>query len=709
MSYRLYIAEKHKLANKIISFLGASKKKNGYSVGDGWIVTHARGHLYQLLMPEEYDEKYANWSNISNLPIIPETWRVKPSPDKVGMIKTIQKLIDGCDSIVHVGDPDKEGQYLVDVIIRMAGYNGPVYRWWPTDISETGIATSFSQIKPNSEFRGISLAAEYRGRADWLIGINFTRLFTHAARSSGYRDLISLGRVQSPTLSLVVNRCREIKSFKSVKHFSVNAELVSNDIPYDAVWVIPENLKNPEGYMTDIHSAQKVVSSITGKTGIVTTVNLEIKETSPHPLFNQTDLQVHCDKKKRFPIKQTLKISQELYDQGFLTYPRTADREVLVGDLPKFYRSIEKFKKINVFSALAKECIPDFIPKCAKKTKTAPHDGLTPTDSVPDLDKLSEDERFLYIAVVERFLCQFLPKHKLERTEIITDVAGHVFKTISNKVLRLGWKMVGTDEGDEDEHALHPTIEGLKQSLPAVCKKQEIANKSTSAPGYFTEATLAKAMENIHKYVTDPAVKKMLRETDGIGTEATKVTIVERIIKVKYVNKNKKGHLIATKVGNAVYDAFPEPFKEPSMTAFWEAVFKKMEEGLADHNLFYKEQLSWLSSQIEVYKKNLPVMDITVESKYKCPKCARDLRRIKSRSGYFWSCAGYPDDCKQSYSEVKGKPLFPIDGDGVLCDKCKDGKMRTRSSKKNDKGRVTIFLGCSNFPKCRNAVFPEKK
>tara|TARA_R110002072_G_scaffold301723_1_gene482178 strand:+ start:51157 stop:53325 length:2169 start_codon:yes stop_codon:yes gene_type:complete len=718
----LYIAEKPSLARILAEHLSAGQRidtKQGYIQGKNWIMTWCIGHLYELYSAEEYDAAWGSPWKVSALPIIPTSFKYRPVEKTKQQLNVVHSLCSKATRIFNAGDPDRCGQEICDLVIKHSTFKGPVFRVWPDDLSPSGLKKVFSKIKPNSEYRSLSLSAQCRSHADWLVGINFTRFYTCIAQEKGFQGTLSLGRVQTVAFSIIYNRCIEIENFSPLTHFGLDVILECSNGEYSGEWVIPEGLKNEQGYFIDKRKTEQVESIVKSGQGIVKEVLIENKSEVAPLLFSLSMLQTFSSKKWGYSAKQVLNACQYLYEElKSLTYPRTDCSYLSEGD---FKDALEISAVIGSSTSIDINNLPlNFTskPRCYNDSKTTAHTGIIPTLCPPDFkkfDSLSSKEKQasligdrsvlenIYNTVALRFLAQFMPKHDVQSTKIITGINGYEFKTTSKVITALGWKLLLHDESTK-EH---------KHSLPVITKGESIkimgstvSEKKTKPPEYFTEGTLIAALSNISNYVDDQKIRQKLRETDGIGTEATRADIIERIKKVGYVRVDGK-KLIVTPLGRDVYPFFPIYFKTPAMTAIWESALQGIAEARLDHNAFERNIISWTETQIKKLKNSPPDIKVNIDDKYQCKNCSSTLIRKKGKYGNFWACINR--DCGQSYNDFKLSPLYPLEGDGNDCSECKTnnrmGIMKTRVMKENrDKGQpAKVFLGCDQYPECKHA------
>jgi len=715
----LYIAEKPSLARTLAEHLAGGQKvetKKGFISGQDWVMTWCIGHLYQLYDADEYSDDWGSPWRVAALPIIPPKFKYRPVEKTVNQLKIVNSLLLKASRVFNCGDPDRVGNYLVDLVIEHSSYNSPVFRVWADDLSPSGLKKVFANIRPNSEYLPLSLSARCRAHADWLVGINFTRFYTCIAQEKGFQGTLSLGRVQTVAFSLVYNRCLEIENFIPLHHFGLKASISVANGTFTAEWLPPDELTNEQGYCLDRRQVERVYSMTKSREGTVRNIEIKnISESAPLP-FSLSNLQIYCSRKWGYSAKQVLNASQYLYeDLKALTYPRTDCSYLSEGD----------FKDAALISNVSSTTIgidlqyysPNFniTPRCYNDAKTTAHTGIIPTSCPPNFNKfesLSSKEKKIkgiselvileniYTSVTTRFIAQFLPKHVYQATTLITVINNHKFGSTGKIVKTVGWKILLADYSKINTDTILPIT---REGEPVCVMNQKINNKKTDSPEYFTEGTLIAALSNISKYVDDPEIRKKLRETDGIGTEATRADIIERIKSVGYIRPDGKKLLITT-LGRDVFPFFPAFFKTAAMTAIWESALQGIAEARLDHTSFEHNIVNWTKTQINRLKETPPEINVNIDDKYRCRACESPLIRRKGKYGHYWRCT--KRECSESYNEFKRAPLYPLKGDGDSCPKCQScgrtGIMKTRVMKeKREKGLpAKIFLGCNQFPKC---------
>ena len=607
----LYIAEKPSLGKGIAQYLpGPHKSGNGHIVcGGGNIVTWARGHIFEQADPELYtpddvplnSEGKKRW-RLQELPIFPEQWIKLPKADARAQIKVIPDLLKQADTVVNAGDPDREGQLLVDEILEEMGWKGPTKRIWLAALDEQSVRKALASLKDNSDYRNLSAAAEARSRADWLVGMNLTRAFTLVNTGSG---VLSIGRVQTPTLALIVRRDEAIEQFKAKDFFVPRIQTAKGPTSFWSAWVPVEGAPglDEENRLTNKSVADTLAAAAKGA-GKAIVENFQSKEQKQSaPLgFSLAELQKACSAKFGMSAQQVLDCAQALYEEHkAASYPRTDCR----------YLPEEQFAESGrVLSALAKH--PAYGPLVAKADiklksgiwdtgKVTAHHAIIPTGEVEGT--LGEARQKVYDLIVRSYLAQFYPPYVYRATKMVLVCVTQRWQANGKVPVSAGWKAVyalsTSEDGDEDDQQGLPVV--LKgDELPVVAS--DVQAKQTKPPKRFTDGTLIEAMSSIHKYVEDPEAKKKLKETSGLGTEATRASIIEKLLERGFIERRSKA-LQSTSVGRALVNGLPKVLTDPVTTAQWEDVLSAIADGRVRSDVFEQKQQSFVEVLIQVALK----------------------------------------------------------------------------------------------------------
>ena len=613
---RLFIAEKPSVAKAIVAELGCVTRGDGFiTCKDGSVVTWCFGHLLEQAEPDAYlpddvprTKKGSKVWRFEDLPIYPKNWKLLPKNDKgvKKQLATIGKLLKKASLVVHAGDPDHEGQLLVDEVLEHFRYTGRVQRFWVSAQDSASIRKGLTNLRDNETFDGMRLAALGRSRADWLLGMNLSRAYTLARQAQGKKELIAVGRVQTSTLALVAKRDVAIRDFKPVPYFVIKARLGGGK-PFTAVW-------EPEESQAGIDEQKRLVDrciaaalqqrlKAVGQATVVRCSRTPKKIAQPKA-FSLADIQLGASNQFGFSAEKTLNLCQSLYETHKATsYPRTD-----CSFLPESQYADAK----NVLAAIAKTMPPlaGLVAKCDcsiqsptwNDKKITAHHGIIPTQQAADGSKFSDDERKIYRLIAERYLSNFLPAHEYLACSIELRIATERFSAKGRLVTKPGWKVVTSaadeDKADDEGQALPELKSGLQLPVSGIDCEEE----RTKPPAAFTEGTLIRAMENIHQAVNDPQSKKFLKEGDGIGTPATRAAIIAELKRKKYLEvKGKK--IVATELGLHLLQVVPDVMKNPVLTALFERILREVEAGNVPLDVFIEKQKQLVINELRRLRK----------------------------------------------------------------------------------------------------------
>lgn len=645
---RLFLCEKPSQGKDIARVVGANQRGTGYLSGPGVCVTWCIGHLLETCPPEAYNSQFKSWA-LEHLPIIPAAWKVEVKPKTATQFKVVKKLLGQATELVIATDADREGELIAREVMEYCGYRGPVQRLWLSALNPESIRKALALLKPGQETFFLYHAALARSRADWLIGMNLTRLFTLIARRCGHDQVMSVGRVQTPTLYLTVVRERAITAFVKKPYWEIDVRLLASDAAFLAKWQPPANAVDAEGRCIDRTHADQALRQLNHGQATVTAIDVErVSERPPLP-FDMAALQEQCDRQFGLGVEETLNIAQSLYETHKAThYPRTE-----CGYLPESMLS----EVPTVFSALAKTD-PSIIPLLKAldpsqrsqawddKKLTGPHHGIIPTTEAADISKMSENEAKVYDLIRRRYMAQFMPHHEYNRTVAMLDAQGLVLKAVGKQIVVPGWKVLFAREedsdGDEQTRQRSQHLPELRSGQPCGIQSAELKSLTTSPPKRYTEGSLLKAMKNIADGVEDPRLKAKLKATTGIGTQATRASIIKGLMQRGYLEKKGRS-LSPTASAFALIDTVPSMVKDPGMTAIWEQASDEIEAGRMPLEKFLTGQSVWIGKLVEQCSSlNL---NIDQPPSPPCPVCGAATKRRSGKNGAFLSCSKYPD-CK---------------------------------------------------------------
>lgn len=587
-SMRLFIAEKPSLGRAIAEVLPGphERKRHAITCGSAEVVAWCAGHILEPAPPEAYDDAYRSW-RLEDLPISPGAWRLECKAPE--LLTTIERLLRRATRVVHAGDPDREGQLLVDEVLAHLGYDGPVERLLVRDLRPEGVREALGRLEPNTRFRPLSAAALARQRADWLYGMNMTRLYTVLGRNGGHDGVLSVGRVQTPLLGLIVRRDREIAAFAPRPYFVIAAQVQAAAGELRVVWKpgpAHQAALDEDGRLVGREVAEAVVRRTVHQAGVVVGRSAQRRSEPPPLPYALADLQVEAGRRLGLSAASTLEACQSLYEQHRLTtYPRSDCPYLPAGYHAEARAVCEAIGALAPdLSEAAAACETAVRSRAFDDARVGAHHAIIPTPGrAPSGGALSECERAVYTLIARRYLMQFLAASEHEDVEVEIEVQGERFAARGRAWLVEGWRALETrreveaEEGADGEAAaapLPPVSEGEIVRIAAV----DLLEKKTQPPKAFTDASLIRAMCNIARYVSDPTVKQILREADGIGTPATRAAIIETLVERKFVER-RGPRVVSTPTGQRFVAALPALATSPDLTAVWEAAMRRILEG----------------------------------------------------------------------------------------------------------------------------------
>lgn len=655
---KLFIAEKPSLARTIATGIGVGKNFDGYISlnGGNEIVTWCYGHILEQLNPSEYAEKYQK-RRMEDLPIIPIEWKLKVKSDAAKQFKIVRDLIGKATTIVNAGDPDREGQLLVDEVLDFVGNHKLVQRILLNALDEKSVRQSLNDLSDNKYFQGLKNAALGRSRADWLIGMNLSRAYTIRARQAGYEN-ISVGRVMTPTMALVVRHEEEIKNFKPVTYFSIQAVFKNNFGEIPATWQISEKISNldSEGRLLDKKIAEIFLEKFNSESknfGKIIQVEEKNKTESQRLPYSLSTLQIEAGKRYGYSPQIVLDTMQSLYEKKLTTYPRS-DCEYLpenqFGDAKEILEHLKNLPDKN-FSALVGSADIKTKSRAWNDRKISAHHAIIPTRINADFEKLNVIEQNLYLMVAKAYLSQFYPAHEYKSTKVTILFADEKFVGKGKTITKIGWKEIYKNSSQNEETEINLPL--VREGEEVKYISGEIVEKTTKPPTKFTPSTLLQAIKEIYKYVRNDSLKAELKECSGIGTEATRAGIIEKLQSSGFLKLAGK-FFEPTEKAKVAVKILPDEIIYPDTTAVWEKELEEVAAGKKSFDKFYQGQLQGLSVLLDKAKN----AEITPsKNSVLCPNCGKSMVRRKGKNGYFWGCSGF-SECKTTAQDDKGKPKF---------------------------------------------------
>ena len=736
---KVCIAEKPSVAREIASILGANAKHDGYFEGNGYQITWTFGHLCTLNTPDDYKPHWKRW-DLNTLPMLPEKFDIKLVGNE-GVQKqfnTIKKLFDAADVVINCGDAGQEGELIQRWVIKQANYTGKIERLWISSLTPEAIKEGFDNLKDGTDYDNLYYAGSSRAIGDWLLGMNATRLYT--LRYGANQQVLSVGRVQTPTLAMLVDRYKEITYFKPKPYWELQTTY-RNTV-----------FNNEKGRFLKKEDGEEVLNSIKNDPFQITSVSKKKGKEYAPKLFDLTGLQVYCNTKFGYTADQTLKIVQKLYEQKLVTYPRV-DTTFLPDDIfPKVPGILGKLSKYESLTAPLKGKPLKKSKKVFDSKKVTDHHAIIPTGFE---GHLAEYDQNVYDIIVRRFIAVFYPECEVSNSTVIGEVAKTNFKATGKEILSKGWRVVfetAKSKTSTKEEAIMPTFEKGEEG-PHEPSFQE---KETKPPKNYTEATLLRAMETAGKQVEDDELRDLMK-ANGIGRPSTRANIIETLFKRKYIKRNKK-QILPTEMGIQLIDTIQNKLlKSAELTGQWEKRLKEIEEGNFSAGVFIKNMKKMvddlvtevrlenntrrLSSQAAAPPpKSVKKSNSNDLNNQKCPKC-KEGQLLKGKTAY--GCSQYKTGCdfvmpfefegkkisttqfkklltkgettvlkgfKTNAGKINAAVVFTPDfklslkqeaskystSGALFCPKCKTGEIKKGST----------AYGCSNYKKTCDYIYP---
>lgn len=634
MGKTLVLTEKPSVGREIAKILNCNQKGNGCFMGSKYIVVWALGHLVTLADPESYDEKYKTW-RMEDLPMLPvkmDLVVMKETSKQFGVVKNFMKSPEINDLIIAT-DAGREGELVARWIMKKAGWRKPVKRLWISSLTERAIKEGFNNLKPGRDYETLYAAAECRAEADWLVGLNVTRALT-----CKYNAQLSAGRVQTPTLAMVVERENEIRQFVPKDYWSINA--LTNG--FELRW----QDKNGQTRLFDKTKADILVAKVNGQTGEVVEVTKEAKKELPPLAYDLTELQRDANRKYGFSAKTTSSVMQQLYENHKLvTYPRTDSRHIsedIVPTLPERLKSIALGPYVDLARSILRNKLI-LTKRFVDGSKVSDHHAIIPTEQPPTLSRLSSEELKIYDLIIKRFLAVLSPGFEYEQTLVKVVIKGELF-TAKGKIVKLkGWRKVYEGQGHFDDESENGEGEA-EQALPEIRKGDILKNLSikltigkTKPPARHTEATLLSAMEHPGKLIDDRKLREAMDQSHGLGTPATRAEIIEKLFNSFYMNRQGK-EIIPTSKGIQLIGLVPPELKSPELTAKWEQQLTEISKGRANSQAFLTGMRGYATQLVSTVISSAQTFKHDNLTRTKCPECGKFLLQVKGKKGEMYVC-----------------------------------------------------------------------
>ena len=646
LSKTLVLTEKPSVAKDIARVLGCKKNGNGCIIGDKYIVTWALGHLVTLADPEGYDAKYKTW-RMDDLPMLPTNMKLVVIGQTSKQFKAVSSLLGSneVDKIVIATDAGREGELVARWIIKKANCRKPMLRLWISSQTDKAIREGFAALKPASQYDNLYKSAQCRAEADWLVGLNVSRALTckHNAQ-------LSAGRVQTPTLAMIVKREEEILKFRSKDYFTVKADFGG----YTALYKDSRS----QARFFDAAQAQQIADDVKGKRGVLSEVKKVYRFKAPPAAYDLTELQRDANKKYGYSAKQTLSLMQSLYEtHKLLTYPRTDSRYItkdVAATLPERLKAVAIGPYKDAANAILRSK-PIPTKYIVNDTKVTDHHAIIPTEQYVDLNKLTREERHIYDLVVRRFLAVLSAPFEYDEMQVRITVGKHNFYTKGQAVKSAGWKALYdsslADEDDDSDDIKAQSLPALSQGAPVFPKEVRISAGKTTPPARYTEASLLTAMENPTGQVDDGSLRDALKTAGGLGTPATRADIIEKLFDSFCIERRGK-EIHPTSKGKQLIEIVPPDLKSAELTARWEQKLSLIAKGSADDKQFVSEMRTYATSLVNAVK--------TGDAKYKhdnmtrepCPECGKYLLEVNGKKGKMLICQDRECGYRKSISVI---------------------------------------------------------
>lgn len=717
MSKRLFLCEKLNQAKDYAKALGINNANTsaGYfqSSDSNTYVSWAWGHLFELLKPKEYPEFAARPPGLGALPFIPKEYKFKVKEDDKAksQFKAIKGVLKIVNEVIISTDPDREGELIGRIILQEAGYTGKIGRILTASLDDKSLKKAIQNIEPadeKSKHYLTFLAGLARMHCDWTFGYNGSIGMTNANRGK-VDGTLPVGRVMTPTLNIIYLNDKAIENFKPKTYFNVESFFEYDEKLIKTQWQIPKNLleQPEEKYLVDKKIAEELVKKVLGKQGTVTSCKKTRKKESAPLGYSLSLLQKDAEMKFGIPIEETMKIAQSLYDKHkATTYPRTDSQHLpslQKGEIQEVLTAIKDTDPSNKdLDGILTKCDPKFVSNIwnDKEVQKSAHHCIIPTITASNVSAMSDNEKKVYDLIRKRYLAQFLPLFEYDSTTLDIECEGETFRATGKVPIIQGWKIVQgnykeEEESDEEGNATLPMI---TEGEALLNKDSKLRESKTKPPAKFKASTLLEAMKKADKFIDDPELKRKLVDTEGLGTEATRTNIVNKLLDNNYLAKDGQ-FLKSTDKGRMLIECVPSVLKDIALTAFWETQLSKIERGEVKLDFFLSEQEKIINEIVSDLKAGKGTFGDSVGFAYKCPKCGSGLRRMKSKKDpkkFFWMCLDF-DNCKTFLPDNRGKPgeafaqAKEID-QGTVEHNC----LACKSKLVKKEGKFGLYWNCSN-------------
>lgn len=636
----LVLAEKPSVGREIARVLGCKQKGNGYLEGTKYVITWALGHLVTLAEPEDYDKKYSIW-RFEDLPMLPNPMKLKVIGKTSKQFRVVRDLMKRKDlsELIIATDAGREGELVARWIMALGQWKKPFKRLWISSQTDLAIKEGFSKLKLGKEYDSLFDAAVCRAEADWLIGLNITR-----ALSCKFNAQLNAGRVQTPTLAMIINREEEIKNFVPSDYFTIKADFGDYFGDFRG--------KNG-GRLFDFNEAKALVDKLDGQKGKIVELKRELKRENPPLAYDLTELQRDANRRFSFSAQKTLQVLQALYERHkIVSYPRTDSRYITSDIVPTLK---DRLRAISVGEYKEMTALPynNLAPtkRFVDNNKVSDHHALIPTEQMVDLSRLDVDERKIFDLVVRRFLAVLYPAYAYEQLTLITEIRGEKFYSRGKMVQDLGWRKVTSvkAEKDSEDDLVEQSLSKMQKGEERLVKNIKLNKGKTKPPSRYTEATLLTAMENPIKFIEDEELRESMKGS-GLGTPATRAEIIEKLVYTNYIERNGK-ELCPTSKGFQLINLVVSDLKSPELTARWEKSLTEIAKGKESKNKFLADIRQSTCEMLQKVVEDNSTYKADNITKAKCPICGKYMLLVKGKKGKVLVCqdrqCGYRENEKE--------------------------------------------------------------
>ncbi|MGD2092666.1 MAG: DNA topoisomerase III [Candidatus Aminicenantes bacterium] len=628
----IVLAEKPSVAKEMARILQCNKKGKGFFEGHQYIVTWALGHLVTLAEPHDYDKKYREW-RMQDLPMLPGKMKLKVIRKSSHQFRAVSNLMKRKDigELIIATDAGREGELVARWIMKITGWRKNVKRLWISSQTDAAISQGFANLKPGKAYNRLYEAAVCRAEADWLIGLNVTRALT-----CKYDAQLSAGRVQTPTLSMIIQREKEIKNFVPVDYWTIEA----NFGDYFATW----RGKDGNSRIFDQKKAVEITEKIKGKPGVIQDIRIEEKIEPPPLAYDLTELQREANRRFGFSAKKTLSVLQDLYERHKLvTYPRTDSRYITSDMVETLPQRLERLA-LGPYAQLVNRLLHQKLivtKRLVNNARVTDHHAIIPTEQPLDLKTLDNDERRLYDLIARRFITVLYPAHRYDQTTLVTEVEGERFYAKGKSVKEMGWRVVtaspsSKEKNDHDDLPMQNLTRQKKGEQKPV-KNCKLKKSKTQPPPRYTEATLLTAMESPGKFIEDEELRESIKQ-GGLGTPATRAEIIEKLLSTYYIERHGK-ELVPTSKGFQLLDLVPGELKSPELTAKWELRLSNISLGKESNKTFMEDIRKNTVALVKSIKADTSEYKADNLTKNRCPMCGSFMLLVKGKKEKLLICS----------------------------------------------------------------------